>query len=72
MQVRCPRCNKFGKASLGGYCQPCKDARRKPNYVMRDLMKGKNGIRTGDALPNTYGIMREKFGIEEKDNGGQI
>jgi len=71
MSVRCPRCNKFGKADLGGYCSPCKEARRKPNYIVRDLMKGNHGIKTGDALPNTYGIMRERFGIEEKENGEQ-
>ena len=71
MQIRCPRCNKFGKADLGGYCSPCKEARRKPNYIVRDLMKGNHGIKTGDALPNTYGIMRERFGIEEKENGEQ-
>lgn len=71
MSVRCPRCNKFGQADLGGYCRPCKDAKRKPNYIMRDLMKAKHGIKTGEALPSSYGIMRENFEIEEKKNGGQ-
>jgi len=70
MQVRCPRCNKFGKADLGGYCKPCKAARRKPNYIVRDLMKESNGIKTGEALPGSYGIMRENFGIEEKGKWG--
>jgi hypothetical protein len=69
MSVRCPRCNKFGKADLGGYCSPCKEAKRKSSYIVRDLMKANNGIKTGEALPSSYGIMREKFGIEEKNNG---
>jgi hypothetical protein len=70
MSVRCPRCNKFGKADLGGYCKPCKD-KKKSNYIMRDLVKANNGIKTGEAWPGSYGIVREKFGIEEKVNGKQ-
>ena len=69
MQVRCPRCNKFGKADLGGYCRPCKDAKKKHSYIVRDLMKGENGIHKGEWVPSAYGIMRENFGIEEKNNG---
>jgi hypothetical protein len=32
-------------------------------------MKGENGIHKGEWVPSSYGIMREKFGIEEKNNG---
>jgi hypothetical protein len=38
---------------------------------MRDLVKANNGIKTGEAWPGSYGIVREKFGIEEKVNGKQ-
>jgi hypothetical protein len=37
---------------------------------MRDLMKADNGIKTGDALPSSYGIMKN-FEIQEKSHGGQ-
>jgi hypothetical protein len=34
-------------------------------------MKRDNGIKTGDLLPKKYGIVRNNFGIEEKNNGEQ-
>ena len=63
MQVRCPRCNKFGKASLGGYCQKCKDVKKR-KYIMRELHKEDNGFRSDPFIPGGFGIVKEKNLLE--------
>ena len=68
MQHRCPGCNKFGKDSLGGYCTPCHDKKanspRKRRYnFFRDV--GKDNIIKSSFTRDSYGIMKDKFGLED-------
>lgn len=63
--VRCPKCNKFGKADLGGYCSACKKS-KKSNYVRRDLTKAGYGFKTGPAFPKSFGIIRDDCELLDK------
>jgi hypothetical protein len=70
MSVRCPRCNRFGKSTLGGYCEPCKTKKqnksRRKQYFMRDLHKEKYGTR--DSFYNeSYGIVKDQCDLEGKN-----
>lgn len=70
MSVRCPDCNRFGKSDLGGRCKACyaekQTKRKRRGYIMRDLHKAENGINGSAFIPKGFGIMKDKFGVEDK------
>jgi len=65
MSVRCPKCGRFGKADLGGYCTTCKKSKRS-NYLKRGLVKANYGFKTGPFIPGKFGIMRDDCEIIDK------
>lgn len=67
-KCRCPVCNRFGSASLNGYCKdhvPNEVYEEGRFYIKRDNPMPVNGFHHGDFVDtNGYGCVSEGYGYE--------
>jgi hypothetical protein len=60
-QPRCPVCNRWGNAALGGYCKNCHpNTDDDDKNVFDDFPSSFDG----EFFPERFGIIKDKFGYE--------
>lgn len=70
MQVRCPKCGKFGSTELKNFCKthyPYPHIKKKnlnTNHVFRE--HDKDFKSQGVFVPDSFGIVKDKFGIQDR------
>ena len=61
---RCPVCGRFGSQALGGYCKTCHpNANDDEKHAFADFCDNHDD---GAFFPNEFGILKDKFGFEER------
>ena len=61
---RCPVCNRWGSAALGGYCKNCHpNANEDEKNAFADFV---DDHADGAFFPENFGIVKDKFGFEER------
>jgi hypothetical protein len=65
-QERCPVCNRWGSSKLGGYCKTCHSNRYKDDDEKNAFADFVDDHDDGAFFPKKFGILKDKFGYEER------
>lgn len=74
MQVRCPKCGRFGSPALNNYCKLCANPTDiKPNRNTKHVFGTFESDFTtnGVFIPDRFGIVKDKFGYQDRYGEGK-
>lgn len=62
----CPRCNRYGSVKTDGFCRPCYEKRYEEDGEKNAFADFTGMHDTGGFFPESFGIIKDKFGYEER------